>query len=68
MALRTKVVNLVWRKAVQQRGKRAAVREIGIVQKKAVICLVEITEDVIDAFGIEAGCTPLEPVNFVTFG
>jgi hypothetical protein len=68
MALRAQVVDLVRLKAVQKRGKRAAVCEIGIVQEEAVAGLVKIPKNVVNAIGIETRRTPLETMNFVSFG
>ena len=67
MALRAQIVDFVRVQIVEERGKRAAVCKIGIVQEKAVVGLVKIAEDVIDSIGVEAGRATLEAVNFVAF-
>ena len=49
VALRAEVVDLVRAKVIKERGERAGVGEVGIVQKEARAGLVEILVDVVDA-------------------
>ena len=68
MALRTQVVDFVRVQIVEEKGKRATIGEISIMQEKAVVSLVVILEDVIYTIGIKARCTALDAVDLIASG
>ena len=53
---------------MEKRGKRTTVSKISIMQEKAIVGLVIILENVIDAIGIKARCTTLDTVNLIALG
>jgi hypothetical protein len=65
VALGSEVVNLVRTELIKERGERAGVCEVGIVQKEVSAGLVDILVDVIEPFTVEAGGTAFQAVDLV---
>jgi hypothetical protein len=65
VALGSEVVNLVRAEVIKERGERAGVGEVRIVQKEVSAGLVKILVDVIETFTIEAGGPAFQPVDLV---
>ena len=67
MALRAEIVDFVRLEFMQDRRKRATVREVGVMEKEPIIGFMEILKNMIDTIGIETRSTALEAMNFIAF-
>ena len=65
MALRGQIIDFVRLKPMQQRRQRTAIGKIRIVKIEAVLGLVPILKNVIDAISIEARRPTLQTMNFI---
>lgn len=66
MALRRKIVDLVWLDLLDDADQTARIRHVAMMQKETHIFLVPIAIQMIDAVSVEQRCAPLQAVDFIT--